>query len=922
MQTEGDVKKMPLHKQPLFRHEGLNLGHQRRVSGYKSDVSQGNTADPSVSVLLPSPVVSKTPRGNIVSGSGNRSNPSVSLPKRAGKDFRQDSRNSIQGSVSTMVRVKGRVKQSTKAPSTVVSTSTTATTANSMLDAGSLADRDGGAIDLPISFGPYKDTPHSRPMMVKSSMQHAALLEEHTIGEVFREAYNEKLRRGIESVLETLRDELPKDHIYLQLMSDPTTEQYCRVRLLEILEAFLYSTQAQHYHELVEELSKRELENYSMLRHLEEVEAKLEQCNAALETRSQSQRYIHYSKQTQVGTSQADLSVKDLNIYNPMSEETARRELMKILEATTRELELERTRQALVLPAKLAEVAHAEPRYVEKFDYVADVISELFRCLNGFLRHIDGSLESVEALRQDLSPGLGGGGGEGEGCGSSAHATRQQRSYIQSLSERVRDAQVLVGRVLERAAQDSQQHRREVQQLERSLEVARAEAAAVASGVDTTRQLQGSLEALRQEYQQTIARESEESLTRFHALRAQLDAALEENLQGRRERQQLQQVVEANQIEIQELQGDLERVQRGERLSTATVQTQQAEIRALQGRLHDCENEVLCTQVELHMATLEGTCYEYRVAKLETLQGEGYEPMVRTALHALHRLREELHHAEAQRRLAEAARFERAQRVCIEDLSLLLSSMREDADLSETVLNLMPDFLSAGAEKITPRSQLPVSGDASNGALVGDGHPSLNGRHQPPSTLDGLVKALKRAYDELRTQQAAWQKALRSFRFALAERDAQIQTLQSSEQQLRDLLQAEQERERQWRGNMDMLVETKSLKELLARQESLLQAVTEERNTLRKQWLELNEDYIAMERRNGILHERCSEKEYENARLTGLVESLRGTNRSRAFLPVAVSPTRAEVVCTPPAKSSTPAKGRLLGHEGSVAEYV
>ncbi|CCW69531.1 unnamed protein product [Phytomonas sp. Hart1] len=286
--------------------------------------------------------------------------------------------------------------------------------------------------------------------------------------------------------------------------------------------------------------------------------------------------------------------------------------------------------------------------------------------------------------------------------------------------------------------------------------------------------------------------------------------------------------------------------------------------------------------------------------------------------HSLHRSKEKLHYTEAQQHLAETTSFERAQRNSIDDLTLLLRFICEDANLSGTVLNLPLDSLFGDNTNKIISEELFTSQGVFNAKPLEVSDQLLKNKPQSPLTLISLSNALQYAYGELRTQQISWKTALNGFHSELAERDDRILTLESSEQHLRKLLQAEQEREKHWRGDANMLVERKSLKELITDQKSLLQTVTKERDTFQKQWLELNQDYIAMERRNGILHERCSEKEYENARLTALVESLRSASRSRVFFPSTVSPVGDKVLHTYFEVEKPLEKGKSLSHEDSV----
>lgn len=158
-----------------------------------------------------------------------------------------------------------------------------------------------------------------------------------------------------------------------------------------------------------------------------------------------------------------------------------------------------------------------------------------------------------------------------------------------------------------------------------------------------------------------------------------------------------------------------------------------------------------------------------------------------------------------------------------------------------------------------------------------------------PSTLQGLCDALAGVYTTMRHRHEEHERNADVTRAALRQRDDTIRALETRCRQLQDCLHVEQERETAWKVQLDELTVSNPMRDLLARQESLLQAVTSERNALRGQWSALTADYISLEQRNSELHSRCTEKEHENARLNGLLFKSTGVSPRQEARPVPVS---------------------------------
>ncbi|ESL08072.1 hypothetical protein TRSC58_04233 [Trypanosoma rangeli SC58] len=216
---------------------------------------------------------------------------------------------------------------------------------------------------------------------------------------VLRQLYNDKLRGSISAIVSALMNELPRDHIFLQLLSDPATEQYCRVRVGEVVESFLFSVQAHQYHNLASELAKREVELLTLAGQLEEAQ----QANVNASSPVKSFKTTQTDNRTDAGmnTEYSSHLARGEGDVEP-AEATAQDELIALLEDVTREHELAKCRECLSAPTSLLETVQAEGNYRDKYEYLADVVSHLFRSVQGLVVYADGSLNSLESLRHSL----------------------------------------------------------------------------------------------------------------------------------------------------------------------------------------------------------------------------------------------------------------------------------------------------------------------------------------------------------------------------------------------------------------------------------------------------------------------------------------------------------------------------------------
>ncbi|CAD2220496.1 hypothetical protein AGDE_13811 [Angomonas deanei] len=225
-------------------------------------------------------------------------------------------------------------------------------------------------------------------------------------GDTLRDIYREKLQQSVDSVVQALTTEVPEDHLLLQLLADPHTESYVKVRLTEIVESFLYASQSDAYHLLALQLAEREKE-------LVDLNYVLENCSRNMDELTATKVGVPKSCQTDL-VEYKDGLVADPPIAtvvphhtsaNPMEEEAARQELLAILEETAREREIERSREALHPTRQVIDMVRQleQPTTVPiSTAEVSKPVLSLFKALNELVHYVDESLESLDALRNDL----------------------------------------------------------------------------------------------------------------------------------------------------------------------------------------------------------------------------------------------------------------------------------------------------------------------------------------------------------------------------------------------------------------------------------------------------------------------------------------------------------------------------------------
>ncbi|TPP42888.1 hypothetical protein CGC20_8265 [Leishmania donovani] len=738
-----------------------------------------------------------------------------------------------------------------------------------------------------------------------------------TSDDILRGIYNEKLQASVRSIITTLTTELPQDHIFLQLLADPTTLQYCKVRLTEVVEGFLYSTQAEQYHTLATELARGERDCALLRQRIEELEAALAVASVPVRSPTPPRQGFsshggksgtcdgHAHPAAPAGSSWTSSptmmpapaaaaptasSVSPSIPANPMENEEARRELLRVLEQATHDQELLRCTQALQAVSKVVDVAQDESRCDDKYFFEGELLGELYKCVHSLLHYVDGALESQERLRceiqeqqqhwlhgvaaesshQDIDDGAAAGSAVSADRSASVSAGTKDsgtRGVLVSGYSTPRHPQVSLGNagtaLMSSAtlAHMESARRREVAQLEMAVAAAREEAAVATSAAESARQVKENSERLHAEHAAFVARERTELRDQLADVHAQLAAATQDVHAARRELRSATSRAEAAEEREKDLAAELAALKAAMARRDAEWQEQkadrvarQAELTALKAvhqstvdALQDAARELLCLRVEGTMAGLSALYQEAKAAKAELLEREGYRPLSHRCSIAVATQQEVVRHAQVQSQLAESAQAEQAvaQRGCMDALGMLLRSMWADEAIESA---------------LTPSS-------ASTAAL----NPRSSHGYRLPQTLAGLCTSLEYAYNNVRARHRARQQTIDSLRAALVSKDIELRAAQASDAQLRELLKAEQAKEEQWKAEMAQLSDQNPMRGLLARQERLLKAVSDERNELRRLWNQLSGDYIALEQRNGALHARCAEKEHENARLNGML---------------------------------------------------
>ncbi|RNF09363.1 hypothetical protein TraAM80_02237 [Trypanosoma rangeli] len=759
---------------------------------------------------------------------------------------------------------------------------------------------------------------------------------------VLRQLYNDKLRGSISAIVSALMNELPRDHIFLQLLSDPATEQYCRVRVGEVVESFLFSVQAHQYHNLASELAKREVELLTLAGQLEEAQ----QANVNASPPVKSFKTTQTDNRTDAGmnTEYSSHLARGEGDVEP-TEATAQEELIALLEDVTREHELAKCRECLSAPTSLLETVQAEGNYRDKYEYLADVVGHLFRSVQGLVVYADGSLNSLESLRHSLhgvwscdDKNAGEAGAQAAlrrtslpassvaagGCPSSSTSAtaatsplqqraaifEEERARLEKLAAQLKYAQRHCGDIIESLGKSQMELQRQSDSRQQQLEQLQQLAAR-----NNMQELSKALKA----NEEALVRLREDMQQSFAAERAQIRAR-ERELEQRCAQQafELQQVTEELALGRQQLQREVEgrckaeqRMQIAEQ-SVAEARQQcgvtvselhrdlEAEKDALQETLRKVQVELIARHAEAVCARQESIALDAHVTKMQFLLVHGYERAAAEQHYSLLLAQEAVRHAKTQAAAEQKALREQESTVqqCYEDLRFLLECMREDDYKAELQQREEEADTEARRCRVFVDKNIDGSrvdkknGDCSDGAHdkvaeeevveveAGGRTQALLHRYSTPKTLTGVVTALQNAYETVQRHQRYMQSTVD----AASMRERQLQqegdTLRVRLEQLTADYEQQQAKFKQLWNAQAMWERQDTLKGLLAKQEALLATVNVEREALQVRWSALSEEYQALERRNSQLHERCAVKEAENARLLGYLRAKQMTSAS------------------------------------------
>ncbi|EKF26798.1 hypothetical protein MOQ_009496 [Trypanosoma cruzi marinkellei] len=555
---------------------------------------------------------------------------------------------------------------------------------------------------------------------------------------VLRQLYNDKLRGSVSAIFSALMNELPRDSIFLQLLSDPSTEQYCRVRVGEVVESFLFSVQAHQYHNLASELAKREVEVLTVSGQLEE--AQKAQWNASPPLTSCKTTQTDDRIDAGMNTEHHSRLTRGEEVRGKVEEEqeeaaaaarAAQDELIALLEDVTREHELAKCRECLSAPMSLLETVHAEGNYHNKYEYLSDVVGHLFRSVQGLVLYAEGSLNSLESLRHGLRGVWGPHDNESDTGGQKTvdppllNSTLATGPFPSSLPSSTVSA---AAKSPMRQQQEQQrlaifeEERTRLEMLAAQLKYAQRHCCEVVEGLGKGKEeLQRQCTAHQQQLehlQQVSVRNNTQELSR--ALKANENALvqLREDLQQsfateiaqarEREREleqrcvhqssEVRQVTEMLALAREQLQMEVERrnqaEQRVQEAEEAAAEAQrhcgvtvsdlhrdvEAEKDAMEAKLQHLQRELIARHAEAVCVRQESMVLDANVKKMECLLEHGYERAAAEQHYTLLLTKEAARHAQIQIATEQRALREReaTAQQCYEDLCSLLECMRED----------------------------------------------------------------------------------------------------------------------------------------------------------------------------------------------------------------------------------------------------
>nr|CCD17702.1 unnamed protein product [Trypanosoma congolense IL3000] len=559
-----------------------------------------------------------------------------------------------------------------------------------------------------------------------------------------RRVYNEKLRGSIQAIFGALMNELPQDHILLQLISDSSTEQYCRVRVAEVVENFLFSMQAHQYHNLATELAKRDTELLVLTGQLETLERRIRAVQP-LKTYKCTQTENCMEGSEPVAGSGTAVEWDDAE----HQKNAVQAELIAILGEVMREHEVTRFRECLAVPTSLVEMVQSSVGHGDKYEYLSNVVSQLFRALNCLVTYAEESLRSVSTSFLDTHGAVGLGAAAEPTClpqpvernlfdesqlpsapshtrltdvekqhnGHLANPLEEERGKITKLMNQLKRAESSCTKTIHDIStchRDLLQKNSTLQQqlqLVTSRDKSHQLAQALTEKEIALSKLEEDLHKVMAEERLNAERRYEEQLSQYakelRDVRESLVATRQKlHAEAERRRQtdeQLREEVEQRRVEehsLQLTQAMLIAAQQGEQAAGDVLVSERSElckrVEALQKQLCEERLSVVTHRAESVCARLECNMLNAYTAKLSLLQ-HGHEQLVSQQRHMVLLNSEAARHAEDRASAANSSSCEREEvmQQCREDLCELLSLVRADEGRAKAIQNAVESAIEA-----------------------------------------------------------------------------------------------------------------------------------------------------------------------------------------------------------------------------------
>nr|CCC53856.1 conserved hypothetical protein [Trypanosoma vivax Y486] len=738
---------------------------------------------------------------------------------------------------------------------------------------------------------------------------------------VLQHLYNDRLRGSIGAILSAIVDELPRDHIFLQLLSDASTEQFCSLRIGEVVENFLFSLQAQQYYNVSSELARREVELLALTSRLEAMERQL-RVSVPLQSFKCTQtegivRPLEGSSHFTQGAAYDEI-------------DAVKSELLALLEVVTVEHELAKLRECLAVPMPLLETVQVEESYSNMHEYVLDIISCLFRTVRDFIVCAEASLDVVALQRggSEDSPRDGTSVKDGGVCRklfsqepspirnrpSSPTATpgsqlRPQQRTLEALAEergrlnalvaKLAHAQshcVGVARSLSTSHADLQQQvdvlRQQLHQVEDNLQQLNLTADAKEKTLtELCEELERKIEMERassEMHQERLVRQAAE-IQQMHKsiaeLQRQLETEKECRISAEKRAAEAEDAASRCQWEVNEASAH----------SINRLIGEQEELRAF---LSMARMDAVANSAETVCARIECAVLDACVMKMDLLHRHGYAWEAEKGQHTALLTERTVRFLESQFDTVNATlqeREEMMQQSC-DHLYKLLYRIRgwvdgleaeraTEADGAEVrgnstavvAVNNTVRHRTTGKRGVVPHTPIlsPTPACVVHDEVVETGvgvGGSSKCRGDEPKTLPGVAAGLQNAFEMMRQHVIQAREALNTSQSRVREQQEELGAMHERV----EVLSAECERQRLvaqqfWEERVHWSRHS-PLNALLAKQKVILSEVDKQREALHKRWAALSEEYHRLERRNSELHERCTLKEVENARLLGFLK--------------------------------------------------